>query len=140
MTDATAVCVDPARIPDIWPFAREFILSARKRVGMTTDEPLMLAHMISGKVLLWIAWGREGKLLAAVQTMLEQGSEGPICHIMSAGGVQMKRWLHLMENIESYAKSAGCVRTYIEGRCGWQRALRRYKPVGVILEKDLRGG
>jgi hypothetical protein len=60
------------------------------------------------------------------------------CLLFMCGGQNIKEHLHLLEEIESWAKKYfGCHKTIIHGRPGWERLLKGYERVTVCLEKRL---
>jgi len=128
------VCVDPARVAQIWPVARQFIRSAIERTDLSEFADIE-REVLSGDQLLWLAWS--GQIEAAATTHLIKTKDKPVLVITACGGHGHKRWRHLLAKIEDYARKEGakCVRIY--GRKGWERALDNYRVEHVILEKAL---
>lgn len=64
---------------------------------------------------------------------------GQLCEVAAGVGTETTRGqidaIHAA--IEKWAASIGCTRMRIQGRRGWQRRLKDYRQVGVILEKQL---
>lgn len=94
------------------------------------------ADILSGRSLLWLAWNGQA-IEAAASTVLINSDIGKVCVIAACGGTGMKRWLPLLDGIESYARDEGCTRVRIYGRKGWLRVLDGYREKHVILDKDL---
>jgi hypothetical protein len=134
---ADLVCVDPARVAEIWPFARPFILRAFFRTTASEAEGTgafeeVERGILGGDQLLWLAWS--GKIEAAATTRLIKGG---VCIVTACSGAKRERWLPLFAQIEAYARAEGCSVVRISGRKGWQRVLLDYQPKYVILEKGL---
>lgn len=128
------VCVDPARINEVWPHASGLIKAAIDRTGLSNFADIE-RDVLSGAQLLWLAWG--GTIEAAATTKLVQIGQHKICILVACSGQQRERWLPLFEKIEKYAKDEGCACMRIYGRKGWKRALSGYRVNHVILEKAL---
>ena len=128
------VCVDPARVTQIWPIARHLIRSAIDRTDLSEFADIE-AEVLAGQQLLWLAWS--GQIEAAATTHLIKTRDRPVLVLTACGGHDRERWLPLLTKIEDYARKEGakCVRIY--GRTGWQRVLNNYRVEHVILEKAL---
>jgi hypothetical protein len=49
----------------------------------------------------------------------------------------MRRWLPLIEQVETYARREGCKHVHIFGRKGWLHLLDGYEEKNVIMDKEL---
>jgi hypothetical protein len=127
---ASLVCVDPKRVHEFWPHAKELILSAIRRTGISDPQDIEY-DILSGDQLLWLAF--DGKIKAAAASHLA----GDVCTITACGGEDMKEWLPLFSQIEDYAKAEGCRCVRIYGRKGWLRVLDGYRATHVIMERPL---
>ncbi len=131
---AELVCVDPARISEIWPHASRLIRSAVLKAGVS-DFGEVEKSVLTGRSLLWLAW--ESEIEAAATTTLNTANGRKICTIVACGGADMGSWLPLIAGIEAYAREEGCAAMNIIGRKGWARVLPDYKERLVILEKEI---
>jgi hypothetical protein len=124
------VCVDPKRIAEFWPHARQLIKTAIEKTDLSDFRDIEY-DVLSGDQLLWLAWS--GSIEAAATTHLSRG----VCTVTACAGHNRERWLPLLDMIEAYAAAEGCkcIRAY--GRRGWERVLNGYKTEYVILEKAL---
>lgn len=93
--------------------------------------------VLSGRALLWIVHG-DG-IECALVTRLETTQHSKVCFIAALGGKGAGRWLHLIEQLEDYAKAEGCDCIRWMGRRGWKRKLPGYREVGVIMERQING-
>lgn len=139
------LCVDPAQAGDFWPHVEPFIAAACRR-GLH-DLAGAEQAVRSGAALLWIVWNGES-IAATLTTELHRINGRKLCFIAALGGRERRRWLHLIEGIESYARAEGCAAVVVMGRAGWQRelgAVRQdgrerpgaYRLRGVIMERTL---
>jgi hypothetical protein len=83
-----------------------------------------------------MAWnGRTVESAAA--TILINSEIGRVCIITVCGGSDMRRWLPLIEQVETYARREGCKHVHIFGRKGWLHLLDGYEEKNVIMDKEL---
>ncbi len=132
-----AVCVDPAKIRQFWPLARDMIRDAMQRAKITDFEDVE-RDILSGDshTLLWLAWNTR-QILAAAVTQTEIINSDRYCTILGCGGSGKDGWMHLIGDLETFAKNEGCKSMRIWGRRGWERELPTYKVNRVMLEKAL---
>ena len=129
-SSAELLCVDPARVGEVWEFAKWFIKAAIDRTELSEFEDIE-RQVLAGEQLLWLAWS--DRIEAAATTHLSRN----VCTLTACSGHERERWLPLFEQIEQYARKEGAKVMRIYGRPGWQRVLDGYKVEHVILEKDL---
>jgi hypothetical protein len=132
---ADLVCVDPKRISEIWPHVSSLLKDACRRTGLNAFSDIE-ADILAGRSLLWLAWNGLA-IESAAATILINSEIGKVCIITACGGSDMKRWLPLIGQIESYARREGCARVRIYGRKGWLRVLAGYEQEHVIMDKEL---
>ncbi len=122
------ICVEPARIGEVWPHVRDKIRAAIERTGLSSFDDIE-NEVLSGSQLVWIAW--DGEILAAATTKLARD----VCILVACAGHDRVRWLPLFARIEQYAKDEGCTKMRIFGWRGWERVLDGYRVEHVVLEK-----
>lgn len=132
------VCIEPARIHEVWPHVRPLLQRACRRTGLNAFAEIE-TDILAGRSLVWIAWSGCA-IEAAAATSLIHSDRGKVCVITLCAGRAMKRWLTLIERIETYACDEGCERMRIFGRKGWVRALEGYQAKYVIMDKELGAG
>jgi hypothetical protein len=132
----------------VWPHVEALLERAMERGGVCDFEELE-QRVWRGQALLWIAWGpapahastsaQQGgeRILCAVVTAIGIANGRKLCTIVACGGEQRTRWLHLLDQIEAYARDEGCAAMVIVGRRGWERALPEWRRRAVILERSL---
>jgi hypothetical protein len=119
----------------LWPHAIPLLQTACRRTTLNAFDDIE-ADILSGRSLLWLAWDGQA-VHAAAATVLINSEIGKVCVITACGGIQMNRWLPLLDGIESYARDEGCVRVRIYGRKGWLRVLDGYHAKHVIMDKEI---
>ena len=129
------VCVDPARIHEIWLHVRELLRTASERTALSAFAEIE-ADILSGRSLVWIVWN--GRTIeAASATALINSDIGKVCVITLCAGRGMQRWLKLIERLEAYAKDEGCTCIRIFGRRGWLRVLEGYESKHIVIDRRL---
>jgi len=129
------VCVDPARVAEIWPHVAPLVAAALARGG-DGDLAAVECALARGRALLWLAWDGK-KILAAAVTEVARLHGETLCTILACGGKGFDRFGALIAGLERYARAEGCARMRIAGRRGWARVLRDYRVKSVVIEKDL---
>jgi hypothetical protein len=138
---ANLLCVAPHLVDDIWPLAVDLIESALIRSESDLSVEAIKAKIDADKSYLWIVWsfGRR-QLLAALTTELVKLENGrKLCVIGTCGGKDMDTWIHLLPEMEGYARMEGCDALRFYGRKGWVRYYRSrgYTQPWVVMEKDI---
>src|SRR6266700_1290001 len=135
LSTAELVCVDPKRVHEIWPHVAPLLKAACQRTNLNAFADIEI-DILAGGSLLWIAWnGRTVE--AAAATILINSEIGKVCIITVCGGSDMKRWLPLIDQIETHARREECTRVRIYGRKGWLRVLENYEERFAIMDKEL---
>jgi hypothetical protein len=132
---AELVCIDPGRVREIWPLVQPLLKAACYRTKLNAFEDIE-ADILSGRSLLWLAWNGL-TVESAAATVLINSEIGKVCIITVCGGSDMKKWLPLIDQIETYAKTEDCKRVRIYGRKGWLHVLDGYEEKHIIMDKEL---
>lgn len=126
----------PIRAQDarlIWPHVSHFIQDA---IDKSSDRFLIddvLSLIESNKCQLFIF--RDDEILSAWVTSVESSPSHTWLRVMWVGGKDLDKWFHFLQPLEQWAKSIGCEKVVVIGRCGWEKKLKDYKKTAVILEK-----
>jgi hypothetical protein len=131
---AELVCVDPARINEVWPHVKGSIEGAFNKVDIGRFDELE-KDVLNGDALLWLIH-RDG-LRAVVVTQIILSQRSKVCMVSALVGAGRDEWLHLERKIADYAKGMGCASMRMVGRRGWKRVLTNYAEIGVVLERRL---
>ena len=129
-----AICVDPARIHEIWPHVSKLIRLAMTRMELS-EFAVVEKSVLSGDALLWVAQDKTIAAAAVTELSLVDGEK--YCTIVACAGEESNRWLHLIERIEEFGQAEGCRAMRIWGRKGWARALPDYDTHALVLQKEL---
>lgn len=117
-----------------WRAMLDWHLSSFCRNGDTTPDRL-LEEVARKKRQLWVGMRGEEILVAALTEV------GPdllqTFRVTHGAGEDRDSWVHLLGDLEAWAKSIGCKRMEVVARPGWERVLKDMKKTHVILEKRL---
>lgn len=136
----TPLCVDPAKIDEMWPHVQSLIQMAFWMGRGDDSADVVLKDLKDQKSLLWVVWDDDnGCIACAVTTKLVLAERGKVCLITSCGGNRMEQWLKFLNIITDYARDEGCRFIRFSGRRGWVYYFKCegwYEP-WVVLEKEL---
>jgi hypothetical protein len=131
------VCVEPARLDEVWPLVAHLIRSALHRTSLG-DFDVLERQVFRAQALLWIVWSqRETRIKAAVVTQVASINNNKYCSIVACAGDGLTQWLPLIEQLEAYARTQSCRAMRIYGRFGWARVLPHYQTKAIVLERTL---
>lgn len=136
---ADLVQIPKDRIRDVWPIVANWIEGVASRSGIWTVRG-MVSRLESGESQLWLIWDDEAECaLAAFGSRLFTGDNGrKFAEITWLTGKEMKRWRHLHDKFEEWAKAEGCYGVRHWARPGWERASGvDFKKTHVMLERVL---
>ena len=98
--------------------------------GRTTED--LMEALSDGRQQLWMISNGE-KLVAICITEIV----GKICLFFLMIGEGRKNWLHLITEVEDWARTKDCERMRALARPGWARVLKDYRKTRIVLEKQL---
>lgn len=133
-------CIDPADIDQIWPVLEPEFAKACKAVSTSLTPQMILAEAKAGRRTLWAIYIMECPLpiLAAFSSKIDERPDGKTAIFEALGGHDMDSWLlEALGKFEDIARREGVKRIEAEGRLGWAKVLPGYRPVRVILEKEI---
>jgi hypothetical protein len=136
--DCVLMCVDPARVREMWPHV-EWLIENALWTG-TGDESMddIRDDVFAARALLWVVWSEsKAAVLAAGTTKLIETAQGKVCILSTCAGRDIKQWQSFIADIEEYARREGCAFSRLYGRPGWERILRGYAKPWVTIQKAL---
>jgi hypothetical protein len=110
----------------------EYLEEAVRMNGFLTID--IVKQLVSdGHMKLW------ARPSAVAATAEEERLGHKILTIVLAGG-DLEDLKDIEQDIQSYAVAHGFTEIFINGRKGWERVLKGYKPHMVIMRKELNHG
>ena len=148
LSDKIEIAQIPAfQVPKVWPYVSDYI---EKACGVSPDltSNELFDRCNCFETQLWVVYSRNQETFhgAGITKLAQDEDQNLVCTIITYASdrkLNIRSWLHLVEEVESWARLERCKRIEIHGRKGWLRALRGYKLVKqlsdkqVILHKDL---
>jgi hypothetical protein len=128
------VLIPTDHVVTVWWMVEDFIERAVGESGGVVTTQDHFDKLVTGDKQLWVIW--DGTCRAAVVTQIIKS----VCFIWAVGGEGMKDWLHLLDDLEGWARKQGCTGMQLWGRPGWMRALNEYgyERKLVIMNKELK--
>lgn len=121
-----------------WSLLAPFFAKVTRHTNGCYEPDDVLADILKGEQLLWVAWDEERNAVDAVMTTrLVDYPRRKVCSIPYIAGARMRRWIkEFQTTVEDYARNQGA--TGIEGgfRRGWGRVCGM-REFGVMLFKEL---
>lgn len=109
-------------------------------LALRQDPRVSLAGLLSDireeRAQLWAAEDWQGTHALCV-TRIGRYERCDVLEVQLCAGAGIRRWLHLLEQLEGHARALGCQRMELQGRRGWARVLPGYSMRGIALEKEL---
>ena len=131
------ILIPSEKAREVWPMIIRWLEPAIDRSGGLSSADALLDNIVAGNNQLWVLWDeKEDTTCAAGVTQILTYPTGiKVADIVSFGGRERKKWLHLFSEVEAWAMQQGCDRIRIITRKGWARDLKDYKMTSVVLEK-----
>lgn len=123
----------------LWPQIEAWIASATKEAGDWWSPDDVLAGIERGALTAWVL-ADDARLWGVVVSEIETAARHKIGVIALCAGEEQSKWLHLLPEIEDWARDQGCSEMMVKGRGGWVRRLRShgYGERYVAIGKDLQ--
>ena len=123
----------------LWPQVSEWVASATKETGDWWQPSDVLAGIKADRMTAWVI-ADDRRLWGVVVAEIEIAARHKIGVIALCAGDDQAQWLHLLPEIEEWAREQGCSEMMVKGRPGWVRRLRgfgygeRYVAIGKALQ------
>lgn len=101
---------------------------------MSADD--LFAFAADGRFQVWAVLEGDAPM-AVVTTEIIRYPRRKTCRIVGCAGHHKEKWIHLLSEIEAWARAEGCAAMEITARKGWAKVLADYKMTGILLERDL---
>jgi hypothetical protein len=126
----------PESVRALPPVHREWLrASLREDPRFELDD--ILADIEQERAQLWAIGDWGGYVQALIVTRLLWYPRCCALEVHLCGGLDMDRWIHLLDDLEQHARNLGCRFVEVRGRRGWERVLPGYGFRGIALAKEL---
>lgn len=122
---------------DVFPHIKDHIEGVAERSRGRFSVPGIIDRIARKDWVLWVVFA-DGIVLSVLTAELYHDVSGlKCCRIPFCTGNGAASWVHLITQIEDWARAEGCERFDMIARKGWAKHLPDYKLTHVLLEKDL---
>ena len=124
----------------VWPQVSDYISQVIERSNGEWTVNAVADRLLRGDWQLWVVYDGEIKAIFAT-TLAVEDSGATIATIPFVTGRRAEDWIHLIADIEDWAKDQGAIRLKMTARKGYPKRFKElfasYKMTHVLLEKDL---
>lgn len=127
-------------VPAVWPHILslvEKIASGHHGQKIRRSPENICAALVDGSEIGWVVLDKDDNAVALVLGAMLDFPLRRVMRIHSCVGDNRREWLHLLSEIEEFAKANGCADMEIICRKGWARDLIQYKLTHVVLVRPL---
>ena len=119
------------RVMVAWPEASKLLNQSIEMSGGRLSQITVLDALLNREMQLWLA--PKGAMVTQIITY----PTGLKAMALLLVGGTMNKWLHLLPQVEAWAKTEGCeISELPRGRKGWVKMLKDYNSM-VFMEKRL---
>lgn len=130
--------ITPGRVAAVWPHIAAWVESVAARFPPWARLADPKARCEARDAQLWLI--RDGGTIkGCVITQITVDNER-VAEVPLVAGDDMASWLHLLDDLEAWARREGCVAMVsTAGREGWVRTLKNlgWQKVAVLMERRL---
>lgn len=122
--------------PSVWHFLEK---GADIDSGRTSADEIW-GEIAASRSKLWVVIDEEAepkRIMGVVLTSIVHYPAFDACDIELCVGDDLRFWLHLLSDIEKWAKEQGAKCMELTGRKGWAKHLKDYALRRVLMVKDL---
>jgi hypothetical protein len=133
--------INPDMLPNIMGLIYPKIDAATKYSVGKYNGVDIVKKLIDAHMQLWIVIEDSiEEIQAIVITELSAFPQAKICRLICCTGEGSEKWVHLISEIEDWAKENGCDGLQAECRPGWEKILKHfgYEKSHVILNKAVQ--
>lgn len=121
---------------EVWPLVGSLIADAINRNTGAYSLEEVFQRLLNDHMQLWV-YLKNGDVKACCVTQIENRSYGRTCVLYCVAGSNMAEWLPLDEMFAEWARMHNCVALECLGRKGWERVLKDWNKVAVVMRKEL---
>ena len=124
----------------IWPLCHPLLAKSFFRHVHTYGVDDLFDHVKSGEFQLWAAI-RDGQIIGAAVTVLEEGPKAKVLSVLNLGGENVKDWIGPLDKaFTRFARENGCVAYEAVTRKGFARLVPGFMEDGVVYVKFVNEG
>lgn len=126
-------------IDEVWEYVLPFIENSAAFSDGKYSASDIYENIRNQYMQLWVVFNIKGDVCAAVVTQIISYPQQKRLCIMFCGGLDIHKWLHLIDLIFDFGRAKGCSSIEIYGRPGWEKILKDYgfKKIHTVVKVDL---
>lgn len=118
------LAIRPDLVSKVWPFIAHWIDALNDKRESWWRMPDPKAACENRDAQLWLIWdSAAGRARGAVVTQITTDS-ARVAEVPLVAGDNMADWLHLLDDLEEWARAENCVAMIGYARSGWARMLK----------------
>ena len=122
----------------VWPVVRDDLNKALEYSNGRYSEKIVADMVVSNLMQLWLLTNEDKIVMSMVTQILDYPTGLKVCEVFLLGGKNTKEWLEFaVGKLSKWAKSLGCSSIQIAGRKGWEKVLKGWGSVMVMLERPI---
>ncbi len=140
MSDIDVRMVHPYDLPEIWPVVRDRIADAAEYSNGRFTDKTVADRILQNLMQLWVII-ENGEIITSFVTQVNTYPTGiKSCDIYAIGGHDTKKCVDAFTAaVSEWAESVGCSSLEFIGRPGWQKILKNWTRLSVMMELPLGG-
>ena len=138
MAEHAIVGLRADQIEPVWHKIRPLIADAVTHSDGKYEVLDILSALLARDMQAW-AITKGDEIVAIVITEIINYPRKKECRVLAVDGEGAKEWVHLVSEIEAWAKANGCQSIEPIARPGWEKLMKPlgYKRTHIILSKEL---
>ena len=136
-----AVIIPTENVEEAWQLVDKHIQKALERSGEHYNSADIKNNCLENCMQLWLGWDNdeEKSHYCTAITQILKRPNSKVCNIFIATGREMKKWVHVMDEIAKWSDIQKCTHVESWARPGWERVLKQYQfnKTHVLLERKL---
>ena len=126
----------PSKIVPIYEEIRPLLLKALEEAPEYNEIAILASLFEETRHLFVVRDGAEIKAIVVTQFKTYPCCKTLLIHLIGGEGVH--EWIHLIDNIEEFARNQRASKIEITGRKGWKKLLKDYQEGRTCYSKDLQ--
>ena len=126
-------------LPALWTEFWAMLVRANEADPAVQIEEVATYNALNNGAVVGFYTLDDGRINMAMTVEVRLTYRGKEAEVTALAGVDMEKWLKLIDSLAAWSKSIGCEYLLATGRSGWERMLRDkgFRKVAITVEKVL---
>lgn len=122
-------------LPEIWPLVRQNVIDAAVFSNGRYTDKTAADEVLAGSMQLWVIIEDEEIITSFITQVMRYPTGIKCCDIYALGGNSIKKWLKpAIDAVSEWAEAAGCSSIEFVGRPGWEKMLKNWGKLSIMME------